>query len=322
MGEIAWRSLLPAALLALVMAPLALWLPSYQLGLLTQALAFGLMAASLDVLAGYAGLLSLGQAAFFGIGAYGVGMSMAKLGWQPWPAAGIALLAAATAATVFGLLVRQLRGPYFLVTTLTLTQVLWGLAVKWTPVTGGYDGLRGIARPPFLWDLERPAGYFLFTLLAVTVALAVMDLLRRSPLGLALQGVRQSERRMRVLGYQPSLLVLTAVLLAALGAGLAGVLHVFYQRFVGPSALAWTLSAQVLLSVIVGSRGTFWGPAAAGFALALLQLVLSDYVERWNMVIGALFVFSVLLAPEGLPRAVDSAIGWARGLLGGRAEVR
>ncbi len=293
-----------AACVLLVCAP---WLLSvFWLGLVTQALIFSLFAASLDLLLGYTGLPSLGHAAFFGLAGYGLGVGTVKLDLDPLVAAGLGIGIAVVVAALFGLIAVRSRGIYFLVLTLALGQVLWGMAVKWTAVTGGYNGLPGVGR---VGGLDGIVGFYLFVVGVVLVSLALLYLVIRSPLGLTFQGIRESETRMRQLGYRTAAYQWLAFVLAAFFAGVAGVLSASYNQFVSPDALYWTMSALVLLMVILGSVGTFWGPVVAGGALIIAEHMISDATDRWPLVLGVLYIVIVLVAPAGLLRALRRALG-------------
>lgn len=296
-----------AACILLVGAP---WLLSvFWLGLVTQALIFALLAASLDLLLGYTGLPSLGHAAFFGLAGYGLGVGTVKLDVDPLAAAALGIGVAVVAAALFGLIAVRSRGIYFLVLTLALGQVLWGMAVKWTAVTGGYNGLPGVGR---VGGLEGIVGFYLLVVGVVLVSLAMLYLLIRSPLGLTFQGIRESESRMRQLGYRTAAYQWLAFVIAAFFAGVAGVLNASYNQFVSPDTLYWTMSALVLLMVILGSAGTFWGPVVAAGALIVAEHMISDSTDRWPLVLGALYIVIVLVAPGGLLRALGQLLGRRR----------
>jgi branched-chain amino acid transport system permease protein len=299
-----------AVLLAL--APMVV--SGYWLSILTQGLIFALLAASLDLLAGYTGMPSLGHGAFFGIGSYGVAITITRYGWGPWAAAVAGVAVAAGAGLLFGAIAVRARGIYFLVITLAFGQVLWGGAVKWTDFTGGYNGIAGISRPNvFGLDLGGTREMYYAVLVVVVVGMAILARLVASPIGLTLQGIRSGELRMGFIGYRTPIYRWAIFALAAGFAGLAGVLNVYYMRFAGPDNLFWVLSAQVLLMVIIGSAGTLWGPAVAGVALILAQNAISNESDRWITVLGLLYIFTVLLAPGGLYRL---AVGSTRRLVG------
>ena len=304
-----------AALLAL--APTVMG--GYWLGILTQGLIFALLAASLDLLAGYTGMSSLGHGAFFGVGSYGLAIAMTKYGWGPGVSAVAGVLAAAGFGLLFGLVAVRARGIYFLVITLAFGQVLWGVAVKWTDFTGGYNGIAGVTRPEvFGLSLSSAERFYYAVFVVVALGLMLLHRLVSSPVGLTLQGIRSGELRMGFLGYRTAVYRWAVFTLAAGFAGLAGVLNGYYLRFAGPDNLFWVLSAQVLLMVIIGSAGTLWGPALAGIVLIAAQTAISNESDRWITVLGLLYIFTVLLAPGGIFRLAVLGMQRAAGSIGAR----
>jgi len=284
----------------LVALPYAL--SNYHLGLVVEVLIFALFAMSLDLLIGYTGMASLGHAAYFGVAAYATGLLAAKLGWSVWLVLPVSLGAAALTAVFFGLLALRTRGSYFLMITLALSQVVWGLAFGWRSLTGGDDGLPDIPRPsigPYL-SLVADRPFYYFVLLLVGVATALLVAIVSSPFGYALRGIRESETRMLALGYNVNAYKLVAFVLAATFAGVAGSLYVYYTRFVSPNYLEVLRSAEVLLMVILGGAGTLIGPAIGAALIVLLENVVSAYTERWLIVVGSIYILVALFAPRGL----------------------
>lgn len=276
-------------------------LPRYAIDLIAQGMIFAIVGMGLDILVGYLGLPSLGHAAFFGLASYGLAIPVTRLGWAPWAGAGVGLLTAAVAAALFGLLAVRCRGVYFLVSTLAFGQVLWGGAVKWTSVSGGYNGIPGIPRPSlFGWSLWEPDAFYYFVYAVFVVVAAMLVLFVLSPVGKILTGIRESESRMRVLGYRNQLYRYMAFCLSAFVTGIAGILMAYFNTFVGPDSLHWSLSAQTLLMVILGGAGTLLGPAGAGILLVVAQNLISNVTERWTMVLGLLYVATMLFAPRGV----------------------
>ncbi len=213
--------------LALVAAVLLIALPwglsSYQLGLLTKMLIFAVFAMSLNLILGYAGLPSLGHAAYFGVAAYTTALLSLRLTPNFWLDFAAGLIAAAITAALFGLLALRAQGSYLLMITLALAQVLWGIAFGWRSLTGGDDGLPGITRPAVgPWRLGDGISFYYFILVVFSLAVALMWLVVRSPFGRALVGIRESARRMEVLGYNVWLHKYVAFVLAGTLAGLSG----------------------------------------------------------------------------------------------------
>lgn len=295
-AALAWA----AALLVLAALPAAL--SSYQLGLLTKMLIFALFAMSLDLVLGYAGLPSLGHAAYFGVAAYTVALLALKVVDNFWVDFGAGLLAAGVTSAVFGLLALRARGAYLLMITLALAQVLWGVAFGWRWLTGGDDGLPGVPRPAagLPWSLAGGGAFYYFVLVVFALSAAVLRLVVRSPFGTALVGIRESERRMEVLGYDTWRYKYVAFVLAGVIAGASGNLFVYYNGFVSPAYLSIVFSAMALIMVILGGAGTLVGPALGGGVVILLENVISAGTERWPTVLGVIYVVVTLWAPGGI----------------------
>jgi branched-chain amino acid transport system permease protein len=302
------------AAIAAALAALPVVAPSYYLHLLTLTFCYGIMAMSLDLLVGYTGLASLGHAAYFGVAGYVVGVLATTAGWPFWPAAGAGLLAAAITAALFGLLAIRATGPYFLIITLALGQIIWGLAYRWVSVTGGDNGLRGIARPVLAAgvSLARIQAFYYFALAVTLAAAALLYLIVASPFGLALRGIRESESRMRVLGYHVFLMKYLVFIVAGTFSGLGGVLYAYYNGFVSPADVSLVASANALLMVILGGTGTLAGSLLGSALLVFLQNILSGITQRWLTILGAILVLAVMYAPRGV-------LGAARALLTRRA---
>ncbi len=288
-------SLLGVLALALVVAPLGL--QPYPKLLLTEILIFGLFAASIDLLAGVAGRTSLGHGALFGTAAYVVAWCQLSMGLDPWAAALCGVLGAAFLALIFGLLAVRTAGVYFLLLTLALGMVVWGVAHRWVSVTGAESGLRGIVRPEFIQGNDE---FYWFVLVVVSIAFMLLRALVHSQFGLALRAIRESPQRMRTLGYNVPLTLALAFLVSGTAAGVAGVLGVFLNSFVSPSSVALSQSVKGLLMAILGGIGTLWGGFVGAAVMIVLENTVSFYTERWAMVLGALFVLTMLFAPNGL----------------------
>lgn len=292
-------------ILLIILGLLPLILSLYQTRLLLLMLIYAIFAMSLDILLGYTGLPSLGHAAFWGISAYTVGILNVKI--FEGSNFGVELIAAILSATIiaaiFGLLVLRTKGTYFLMISLALSMMLWALAFKWRSLTGGDDGLPGISRPDLSligWDLGTTTHYYYFVLLFFIASAVLMYLLVHSPFGSTLLGIRESETRMRSLGYNVWLHKYIAFIVAGIFAGLAGILFAYYNGFVGPSQFHLVTSAEVLLMVILGGAGTLFGPVIGVGVVILIKNFVSGYTEHWMAILGALYVIVVIFAPQGV----------------------
>jgi branched-chain amino acid transport system permease protein len=217
-------------------------------------------------------------------------------------AAGV--LVSVVIAALYGLLALRTSGVYCMMITLALAQVLWGIAYGWRTMTGGDDGLPGIARPDLggllPWSLHVPVNFCTAVLLVFAVVVAALYLVVHSPFGYTLRGIRESESRMDCLGYNVWLHKYVAFLIAGGVAGLAGILFAYYHGFVSPAELSLVQSAEGLLMVIVGGAGTVLGPALGAGVVVFLRNLVSAYTERWLLVLGLIYVLVVLCAPHGI----------------------
>jgi branched-chain amino acid transport system permease protein len=288
-----------ALVLSAAAAPL---LPSYPLTLLTQVAIMAVLAMSLDVLLGYTGLTSLGHAAYFGVAAYAVGIlaTEKQAGFLVCLVAGVAL--ATLAAAIFGLFAIRATGTYFLMITLALGMVVWGLAFRWVSLTKGDNGIAGVPRPDVggVWNLNAPLPFFYFALVAAALAWAALGILARSPFGLTLKGIRESDTRMRALGYDVWLHKYLAFVIAGGFAGFAGVFWAWYNGFVSPVDVQLVTSVEALLMVALGGPGTLAGPALGAAVIVFLKNFVSVYTKRWLLILGAVYIGVILFAPRGV----------------------
>jgi branched-chain amino acid transport system permease protein len=288
-------ALVVVALIAAAALPLAL--APYQTGLATEILIFGILAMSIDLLAGLAGRTSLAHGAVFGVAAYVVIFAIEQAGASPPAAIALGIAAATALAAVFALLAVRTSGVYFLLLTLALGMIVWGICLRWTDVTGGENGLRGSIRPALLVSHRN----FYWAVLAVTAPLSwAIWRFARSPFGLTLRGIRDSETRMQSLGYNVTLHLFIGFTVSGFFAGIAGVMYAFFNNFVSPSTVSLAQSVEALLMAIVGGIGTLFGAFVGAATIILLQNTVSAYTERWPTVMGFVFIVVMIFAPEGI----------------------
>jgi branched-chain amino acid transport system permease protein len=297
------RTVLASAVLlaVLVAATWAKLLPSYYVGLLTEALILGLFAMSLDLLIGFLGLDSLGHAAFLGIGAYVSALLSLRGIDNVFVLLAAGIVAAALLGAVLSAVALRAVGPYFLMITLALGYLPWALAIRWRALTGGDDGLPGLFRPDLLPGLSLDSGrnYLTFVVIVFIVCHAAMAALGRSSFGYTLRGIKDSAVRMEALGYNVWWLKFVCAIVAASFAGIAGVLIGFYNGFVSPNDLSIYRSVEAMVAVILGGAGTLIGPAIAAGLILVVRLGVSGLTTHWAMVLGFLYIGVVVLAPRG-----------------------
>ena len=286
-----------AAGLALA-APLVL--DTFWISLVTQMLIFGLLALGVDLLTGHTGILPMGHAGFFAVAAYATAILDARHGQGFWLSAGGGVLAALLLAVVFGFSVRT-GGVYFILLTLALGHIVWGVAMRWTTFTGGENGVSNVPPPVIAGVRFAELSRYYYLVLGVVIACALgYHVLVRSPFGLALRGIRESEMRMRGLGYHVFAHKYCAFVLSAFLAGVAGVLYAYWNRFVSPAAATFHASAEAVLVGILGGSGTILGPFVGAAIILGIRNWLSGYVGWWTAIMGGVFIVTVLWAPHGL----------------------
>jgi branched-chain amino acid transport system permease protein len=280
---------------------------------------------SLDLLAGFTGLVSLGHAAFFGLGAYTLwalspDYAAASL-WLSLPAAaGVAALG----ALVIGLLVLRSSGVYFIMVTLAFTQMFF-YYVTGAKSLGGSDGAYVYVKPdasllgvsPF--DLGKPLHFYFVVLALMAATYLLLRVILRAPFGRVVRGIRANEPRLRSLGYPTFRYKLASFVIAGALAGLAGYLDAAQFGFVNPDLFGWRLSGDVLMMVILGGMGTLHGPILGAFALVLLQDVLAGATRHWLLPMGLFIILAVLGLPGGIGGLAEPFGGLRRRLEARRA---
>ena len=272
----------------------------YYVNVASQILFYGVFALGLNVIAGYGGLVSLGHAGLFGISAYATAYSL-QHGLGHGSAILLGLIFGVGAMAIFAVLSLRATGIGFIMITLAVGQIIWGLAYRWISITGGDNGINMHGRPePFGIALSSPNAFYYASFIVFIFALAMVTIFVRSPLGAALMGTRDQPRRMNALGYHVWLIRFYACLFSGLLTSMSGILFVYYNQFISPQAIDLTASAEVLLMVISGGAGTLLGPIVGAALVVIVKSVVSGFLERWNFLLGAIFVTIVILMPEGL----------------------
>ena len=285
-----------------VLAPFA---GPFVILLLAQVLVLGIMAMSVDLLLGYTGLPSLGQAAYLGVGAYLTAILATKygigLGWDFWMVVALGMLSGAATAAFFGLFAIRASGVYFLMITLALGMCVWGLAYRWNSLTGGDNGINMRGRPT-LGDFafSNDLIFFYVVLGFFLASFFALHLLVSSPFGKSLVGIRERELRMRILGYNTWLHKYIAFVVAGAFGGLAGVLWAHLNGIVSPSDVLLPASVDALLMVVLGGSGTLVGGLVGATVVVFLREYLATLVPWWQYVLGTVYVLTILYLPGGI----------------------
>ena len=277
---------------------------SFLILLITRALVLGILAMSLDLLLGFTGLASLGQAAYLGVGAYLTAILATRyqfgLGWSFWLVIVFGIAIGAATAALFGLFAMRASGVYFLMITLALGQCVWGLAYRWNSLTGGDNGINLPRRPAFGIQLSDDVTYFYVVFGFFVLSLLLLYILVESPFGRSLVGIREREVRMRILGYNTWLHKYLAFVIAGGFGGLAGVLWAHANGQVSPEDVVLTTSVDALLMVVLGGAGTLVGGAVGAGIVVFLREYLSTLVPWWQYALGGVYVLTILILPEGV----------------------
>ena len=286
----------------------------FYINLASQILIAAIFALSLNLLVGYGGMTSLGHASYLGVAAYISALLTSRYGFGHGAAALISIAGTVAMAACFGVIALRASGLGFLMITLALSQVLWGLAYRMSNVTNGDNGIAGLTRPaPFGISLESPIAFYWFVLIIATLALVLVAIFVSSAFGSSLKGVRDQPRRMATLGFNPWLIRWVTFIYAGFWGGVAGLLYIYYHKYIHPSSLSITSSAEALLGVIAGGSGTLGGPAVGAALVLLLKNYASAYIERWNMLLGLVFLFIVLVMPAGIVPGISRLVAGFRG---------
>lgn len=295
----AYRQVLFGLLLALTLAWPHFSGP-YWTGLMTQIFIFGMLALSVDLLLGHAGLFSLCHAAFFSVAAYTTAILQVRYSVPTALAVPAGILAGTLLGLLFGLSVRT-RGVYFILVTLAMGYIVWGVGYRWSSFTGGDSGVTNVPAPAIAGlQVTSPVQYYYVVLVILLAVLWCYGRLVQSPFGLALRGIKSGENRMKSLGFHPARHLYAAFVISALMASLAGVLYVYFNRFVNPVSASLHVSVEAVLMAIVGGTGTVLGPLiGAGLVLGLRNWV-SSFFELHLAVMGLAFIAVVIWAPGGV----------------------
>jgi branched-chain amino acid transport system permease protein len=285
-----------------------LWLP--MLGgynaLAGRVLVLGLAAMSFNLLLGFTGVMSFGHAAYFGLGAYGAGLTLKYLTASTPLAILDGVLLGGVAAALFGLLIVKRRGVYFAMVTVAFGQIAFYVAYSWNSLTGGYDGLRGFVRAPL--DLgfttidiaNHDITFYYFLLVVFGIATGLQGLLLASPFGRTLVAIRENERRARFLGIPIERHIWMSFSISCAFTALAGALYALLNNFADPMGLHYTLSGEIVIMTVMGGMRAFWGPLVGAALFVILQDYISSMTVNWMSFVGLIFVLVVLFFPRGL----------------------
>lgn len=286
-------------------AALAIWGDDYSLRFAAEILLIGTAVMSLNVLVGFAGLVSLGHGALFGVAAYAAAVISPHVGGNILLVVPAGMVCAALLAATMALVAHRSKGLFFLVLTLVVGQMTWEVVFRWRAVTGGADGLRGFPALSFAGlPASQPLSLFVLAMALAALGGWVLHTFVRAPVGEAVQGMRDQPLRMRALGYSLARLRMASFLVTGAVAGAAGALYPFVNQYVGPHVVHWSMSATLVIMAVLGGIGTLSGGFVGAALYLVAQTQLSSYTERWQLAIGLLFVLTVIFLPNGIVPAL------------------
>jgi branched-chain amino acid transport system permease protein len=286
-------------LLALLALPFLM--TDYPRALISEIFIFAIFAMSLDLLLGFTGLMSLGHAAFFGLGAYAVAVLGTQFGVNAWLGVAAGIVVAGCGAALIGFFCVRTGGIPFLMLTLAFSQLVFSVALKWRDVTGGSDGIAIADKPSYFgFDLSNSLVMYFMALSFFALTYWGLRRLLNAPLGHAFVGIRENEQRMAAIGYPTRAYKLISFTIAGAIAGLAGGLYAIFNGFISADAVYWTASGDILIMTMLGGAGTLIGPAVGAAIVLLMKNVVSSYSDHWLAIIGVTFICCVMFFPGGL----------------------
>jgi branched-chain amino acid transport system permease protein len=300
-----WRT---AVIVWVLLLTVPIWLPMLggYTALAGRVLVLGLAAMSFNILLGFTGVMSFGHAAYFGLGAYGAGLTLKYLVASTPLAMLAGVLLGGLAGTLFGLLIVRRRGVYFAMVTVAFGQIAFYVAYSWDSLTGGYDGLRGFSRAPLnlgfttIDIVNNDKAFYYFLLAVFAIATALQGLLLASPFGRTLIAIRENERRARFLGIPIERHIWLSFAISCAFTALAGSLYALLNNFADPMGLHYSLSGEIVIMTVMGGMRAFWGPLVGAALFVVLQDYISSMTVNWMSFVGLIFVLVVLFFPRGL----------------------
>ncbi len=302
------RPWLTTAIIWTLLLTVPFWLPMLggYTALAGRVLVLGLAAMSFNLLLGFTGVMSFGHAAYFGLGAYGAGLTLKYLVASTPLAILVGIALGGLAGTLFGLLIVRRRGVYFAMVTVAFGQIAFYVAYSWDSLTGGYDGLRGFSRAPLNLGFttiniaEHDITFYYFLLVVFAIATGLQGLLLASPFGRTLVAIRENERRARFLGIPIERHIWISFSISCCFTALAGSLYALLNNFADPMGLHYTLSGEIVIMTVMGGMRAFWGPLVGAALFVVLQDYISSMTVNWMSFVGLIFVLVVLFFPRGL----------------------
>jgi len=307
-GRTRWHSIgkwVLIAVCAVILLVLPRFIGEYYTNLAVKIFIMALLACSFNLLLGYTGLLSFGQAAYFAVGAYACALLLKLVIPNVVLAILISVVISAAVALVFGYFCVRLTEIYFAMLTLAFGQIVYTIAFKWESLTGGDNGLAGIPSPPlncglFTLDLSNAFHYYYFALVLISISIGILYLIVNSPFGATLKSIRENPERASFMGQNVRVFQLISFGIAGTFSGLAGAIFAPFEKFVSPELTYWSKSAEIVLVSILGGIYTFIGPVVGSAVMILLEDYISTYTSYWSIFLGTVLIIFVIFMPDGI----------------------
>jgi len=272
----------------------------YYLNILTQVLFFAIYTFGVNIMVDMGGLITLGSASIFGFSAYAVAI-FSNLGYGSFFSISASLLLSIIFNSVFTAVSLRSIGVGFMMITLALGQIFWGLAYRWVSLTNGDNGINLSERPNLLdFSLNSASHFYFLTLALFALTVININLFKQSSLGKSLVGTKVQSRRMYALGYDVWKIRFFSCLYAGLFTSVGGILFFYFNQFISPHALSISASTEALLMIISGGSSTLFGPLVGSALIIAIKLIVSTFIDRWNLLLGLIFIFIVILMPNGI----------------------
>jgi branched-chain amino acid transport system permease protein len=291
------KGLIWSSILIIVFLAMPFMLPRFYLYTMSMIILLGLLATSLNFAIGYGGIYQFHHCVFYGVGAYGAAIMLAKTDISPWIGFMVGPLLAVILSFIMGLICIRLSKLYFGMLQISLGSLVWVVIYRWRSFTGGEDGLHGIPLPDII---ASGTGAYYFTLIVSAISFFIIYTMLKSPFGSALQGIRDNPVRSEMIGVNVRRHQLATLMISGFFAGVAGVLFVVVDNSVFPNMVFWSLSMEVMIMCLLGGWLTFMGPIVGAGLIVVIRTVVSGYTEYWSLILGIILMLIIFFLPDGV----------------------
>lgn len=309
-GKLTPKTLISILAVLAILVAFPLGMPRFYTYIVALIITTGLLSTSMNLVLGYGGIYQFHHAVFYGVGAYGAGVMISKLGYSPWISFIVGPIVAAMLSLVMGIICVRLSKLYFGMLQISLGSLVWAIVDRWYSFTGGDDGIHGITMPNII---STSLGSYYFVMIVGGLSFLVMYVILRSPFGSTLRGIRDNVIRSQAVGVNVRVHQLAALVIAGFFGGVAGVMFVVVENSISPDMLFWTLSMEITVMALLGGWHTFFGPLLGACIIILLRTFVSAYTEYWTLMLGIILMLVIIFLPQGV-------LGYAIKRLSGRSK--